>query len=76
MVALIRAHIHPAIHPDHWELAIGIIIPKPGKDDYTAAKAYRYISLLKCLGKIVEKVAADLISERCKGFTQASTVAG
>ena len=41
-------------------------IPKPGKPDYGAAKAYRVISLLNCLGKMVEKVAAYLISNQCE----------
>lgn len=36
-------------------------IPKPGKDDYSAAKAYRVIS-----GKMVEKVAAMLVSAHCE----------
>ena len=66
VVALIRAHIRLGIHPVRWKLARGVIIPKPGKDDYSAAKSYRCISLLNCLGKMVEKVAADLISEHCE----------
>ena len=66
VVALIRAHIRLGIHPARWKLARGIIIPKPGKDDYSAAKACRCISLLNCLGKMVEKVVADLISEHCE----------
>ena len=36
-------------------------MPKPGKDDYGMAKLYRCISLLNCLGKMVEKVAAELV---------------
>ena len=54
------------VHPARWKLAKGVIIPKPGKDDYSIAKAYRCISLLNCLGKIVEKVVADLISRHCE----------
>ena len=44
----------------------GVITPKPCKDDYGVAKAYRRISLLSCLGKMVEKAAAGLISEYCE----------
>ena len=66
VVALIRAHIHLGTHPARWKLARGVIIPKPGKDDYGVAKAYWCISLLNCIGKMVEKVAADLISEHCE----------
>ena len=49
----------------------GMTIPKPGQDDYSLAKSYRCISLLNCLGKMVEKVAAMLVSahcERARGF--------
>ncbi|ODM18007.1 hypothetical protein SI65_06795 [Aspergillus cristatus] len=34
--------------------------------NYTAVKAYRVISLLNCLGKVVEKVAADAIARHCE----------
>jgi Reverse transcriptase (RNA-dependent DNA polymerase)/Endonuclease-reverse transcriptase len=43
-------------HP--WGDAMVVIIPKPGKSDYTVAKAYRPISLLECCGKLLEKVVA------------------
>ena len=66
VVALIRTHIRLGVHPARWKLARGVIIPKPGKDDYSVAKAYRCISLLNCLGKMVEKVVANLISDHCE----------
>ena len=47
------------------EVARGVTIPKPGKDDYSLAKSYRHISLLNCLGKMVEKVAAELVGAHC-----------
>jgi Reverse transcriptase (RNA-dependent DNA polymerase) len=37
------------------------VIPKPGRADYTLAKNFRPISLLECLGKLLEKVVAKLI---------------
>ena len=40
VVALIRAHIRLGVHPARWKLARGVTIPKPGKGDYSAAKAY------------------------------------
>ena len=64
--ALIRAHIKLGVHPARWKLAQGVIIPKPGKDNYSVPKTYRCISLLNCLGKMVEKVVADLISRHCE----------
>ena len=64
IMALVRGHIRLGFHPEHWKTARGITIPKPEKDDYSQAKAYRVISLLDCLGKVVEKVAAYLISNQ------------
>ena len=46
----------------------GVTIPKPGKADYSYAKAYKVISLLNCLGKMVEKLAADLICVHCEAL--------
>jgi len=43
--------------------ASGVVIPKPGKDDYTTLQAYHSISLLSCMGKVVKNVAAELLSE-------------
>jgi hypothetical protein len=37
------------------------VIPKPNRADYTLAKNFRPISLLECLGKLLEKVVAKLI---------------
>jgi hypothetical protein len=39
---------------------------KQGKPTYTAAKAYQVISLLSCLGKVVEKVVAIWITNFCE----------
>ena len=43
-----------------------MIIPKPGKDNYGLAKSYRCISLLNCLSKIAEKMAAMMVSAHCE----------
>ena len=43
-------------HP--WHEANIVIIPKPNKPDYSAPKAYRPISLLECIGKLLEKIVA------------------
>ncbi len=45
-------------HPTCWKSGIGIILPKPQKPDYTIPKAYRVITLLNCLGKVLEKLYA------------------
>ena len=44
-------------HP--WTAAKVVIIPKPNKTDYSAAKAYRPVSLLECFGKVLEKIVAN-----------------
>jgi len=43
-----------------------VVILKPKIPDYPIAKAYRVIILLNCLGKVVEKVAANTIAEECE----------
>ena len=75
-MVLVRAHIRLGLHPDRWEVARGVTVPWPGEDDYSLAKPYRCISLPNCLGKMVEKVAAMLVSahcERVRGSTPGST---
>jgi ribonuclease HI len=49
-------------HPRCWKEAIGVILPKPNKPDYTNPKAYRVIALLNCLGKIAEKIIAKRLA--------------
>ncbi|KAL5598390.1 uncharacterized protein BROUX77_006224 [Berkeleyomyces rouxiae] len=46
------------IHPTLWKQATGIVLAKDGKADYSVVKSYRIISLLNCLGKVLEKVFA------------------
>jgi hypothetical protein len=46
------------IHPDHWKTATVVVIPKPNRADYFAAKNYRPISLLECLSKLLEKAVS------------------
>jgi endonuclease/exonuclease/phosphatase family metal-dependent hydrolase len=43
-------------HP--WKEVMVVVINKPGKPDYSAPKAYRPISLLECMGKLLEKIIA------------------
>jgi len=42
------------------------MIRKPGKDHHMKLKAYRSISLLSCMGKVVENVAAELLPEEAE----------
>jgi len=60
---LTRAAIRRRRHPAVWKRASGMLIRKPGKDRNTKLKAFYSISLLSCMGKVVKKVAAELLSE-------------
>ena len=39
-----------------WWKTIAIALKKPNKPDYTQSRAYRLITLLECMGKLLEKV--------------------
>jgi len=54
------------VHP--WTAATVVVIPKPHKPDYATAKVYRPISLLKCCGKLLEKVVASHLSSDINHF--------
>ena len=58
---LLRACITAGHHPKIWKVATVCVIPKPNRADYTLAKNFCPISLLKCLGKLLEKLIAKLI---------------
>ena len=49
-------------HPKCWRKCIGLVLPKPKKEDYTNPKSYRVIALLNCLGKVLEKILAVRLS--------------
>jgi hypothetical protein len=46
IVRLTKAAIHTGRHPEVLKRASGVVIHKPGKDDYTQLKSYLSISLL------------------------------
>lgn len=66
MVALVRGCITTGYHPCAWKTAKGVLLRKQGKPTYAVAKAYRVISLLNCLGKVVERAAATWIASYCE----------
>jgi hypothetical protein len=66
IIAIVKTSFRLGIHPQAWKEAKGMVIPKPNKPDYGITKAYRVITLLNCLGKVVEKVAANAIAEACE----------
>ena len=59
---LFDASLRDGVVPQQWRTAKIIPLKKPDKGDYTVAKAWRPISLLSTLGKIMEAVVAERIS--------------
>nr|OQO21204.1 hypothetical protein B0A51_14689 [Rachicladosporium sp. CCFEE 5018] len=59
---LFQTSIETGQLPEQWRTAKIIPLKKPGKADYTAAKAWRPISLLCTLGKILEATIAERLS--------------
>ena len=68
---LVRACIRLGVHPGIWKTAKGVVIPKPWKTDYSRVRAYRVISLLDVISKLLERTAGHLIAdhlERSRGL--------
>lgn len=65
---IFRTSLDEGILPDQWRHAKIIPLKKPGKEDYTIAKAWRPISLLATLGKVLESVVAERISHAVETY--------
>jgi hypothetical protein len=63
VMRLTRVAIPSGRQPAVWKWASGVLIRKPGKDDYRMLMANHSISLLSCMGKVVTKVFTNLLSE-------------
>jgi ribonuclease HI len=59
---IFNASLDLGYHPKAWRTAAIVVLRKPGKPDYTIPKAYRPISLLNTLGKLLEAVVAKRLS--------------
>jgi len=66
VVALVQGCIRIRFQPCTWKTAKGILLRKHGKPTYSVAKAYRVISLLNCLGKVVERAVVTWIAFYCE----------
>jgi hypothetical protein len=66
IIALARQCFRLGIHPRAWKTSKGILLRKARKADYSLVQSYRVISLLNCLGKVVEKIAAEAIAQYCE----------
>ena len=59
MTQIVQQAVRLEYHPQKWKQACGILLKKVEKRDLTLVKSYRVISLLNCMGKLVEKVIAE-----------------
>ena len=55
---MIQQAIQLGYHPKAWKKKREILVKKSGKQDLELVRSYQVISLLNCLGKILEKVIA------------------
>jgi|SRR6266851_8083411 len=53
---IFNASLDSGVHP--WHEGTVVVLNKPNRPDYSLAKAYCPISLLKCTGKLMEKIVA------------------
>jgi len=60
---LVRACIRLGHHPKLWKTAKGVAIPKSGKPEHSKIRAYRGISLLNVISKLVEHTTAHLAAD-------------
>ena len=58
---LITGCVRAGHHPLLWREAVVCAVPKPHRADYSLAKNFRPVSLLECMGKLVEKLMAKLL---------------
>ena len=58
LLTLMQKCLKNGYHPKSWRKAIAIALRKPNKPDYSNPRAYRLITLLECLGKVLERIVA------------------
>lgn len=49
-------------HPKPWRKAIAVALKKPNKPNYSNPRAYRLITLLECLSKVLERIIAKRLT--------------
>lgn len=68
VLELFQASLDEGTLPTQWRHAKIIPLKKPNKENYTIAKAWRPISLLATLGKVLESVIAERISHAVETY--------
>lgn len=56
ILLLMQKCLEAGYHPRGWRRAIAVALKKPNKPDYSNPRANHLITLLECLGKILEKI--------------------
>jgi len=62
ITTLFQRCLSKGYHPIQWRRAVAVALRKPNKPDYSQPQAYCLITLLECLGKILEKIIARRLS--------------
>lgn len=60
---VIRQSIRQAFHLRPWKTIKKVVLRKPNTVDYIIVKSHRVISLLNYLGKVCEKVEAEMLPD-------------
>lgn len=66
ITALIVQVIQLQYYPQLWRYAKEVLLEKLNKRDYTLVKSYWVIIILNCLGKAIEKLVAEQLSQFCE----------
>ena len=69
ITSMVYHAIRLGYHPTEWKKARGILLEKGGKRDFRLVRSYQVISLLNCIGKVVEKVVAMELSGYCESYS-------
>ena len=62
ITALLQKCLRHGYHPKSWRKAVAIALRKPNKPDYSNPRAYRLITLLECLAKVLERIVANRLT--------------
>ncbi|GAA6043834.1 hypothetical protein NBRC10512_000592, partial [Rhodotorula toruloides] len=62
LVPLLAASLRLGHLPTSWRDAIGVVLKKPKKDDYSLTKSYRLICFERCISKLFESIVARRIT--------------